>query len=80
MELVLNMLAETSSTEISKAINPNGFDETKETVIKGSSIAKMAREQIEKETGKKVISEKIPNIENLTEVTVPIKSVIIFFF
>lgn len=61
MELVLNMLAETSSTEISKAINPNGFDETKETVIKGSNIAKMAREQIEKETGKKVVSEKNAN-------------------
>ena len=58
IEIVLNMLAETSSTEISRAINPNGFDETKETVIKGGNIAKMAREQIEKETGKKVVSEK----------------------
>lgn len=56
MELVLNMLAETSSTEISKSTNPQGFDETKQTVIKGANIAKIAKEQIEKETGKKIIS------------------------
>lgn len=58
MELVLNMLAETSSTEISKGINPQGFDETKETVIKGANVAKIAREQIEKESGKKIVSSK----------------------
>lgn len=56
MELVLNMLAETSSTEISKGINPQGFDETKETVIKGANVAKIAKEQIEKESGKKIVS------------------------
>ncbi|MEG1059704.1 MAG: Bro-N domain-containing protein [Clostridia bacterium] len=58
MELVLNMLAETSSTEISKGVNPQGFDETKETVIKGANVAKIAREQIEKESGKKIVSSK----------------------
>ena len=58
MELVLNMLAETSSTEISKSTNPQGFDETKQTVIKGANIAKIAKEQIEKETGKKIISDQ----------------------
>lgn len=58
MELVLNMLAETSSTEISKGINPQGFDETKQTVIKGANVAKIAREQIEKESGKKIVSNK----------------------
>lgn len=58
MELVLNMLAETSSTEISKGVNPQGFDETKQTVIKGANVAKMAREQIEKESGKKIVSSK----------------------
>ncbi|MEG1363216.1 MAG: hypothetical protein RSC92_02105 [Clostridia bacterium] len=58
MELVLNMLAETSSTEISKGVNPQGFDETKETVIKGANVAKTAREQIEKESGKKIVSNK----------------------
>jgi len=58
MELVLNMLAETSSTEISKGVNPQGFDETKQTVVKGANVAKMAREQIEKESGKKIVSSK----------------------
>ena len=44
MELVLDMLAETSSTEISKGTNPNGFNESKNTVIQGGEIAKMAKE------------------------------------
>ena len=58
MELVLNMLAETSSTEISKGTNPNGFDESKKVVIQGGTIAKIAKEQLEKETGKKIVSNK----------------------
>ena len=58
IELVLNMLAETSSTEISKGTNPNGFEESKGTVIQGGQIAKMAKEQIEKASGKKIVSTK----------------------
>ena len=58
MELVLNMLAETSSTEISKSTNEEGFNNAKQSVIKGGNIAKIAKEQLEKETGKKVISDK----------------------
>ena len=58
MELVLNMLAETSSTEISKSSNEKGFKSAEKSVIKGGNIAKMAKEQLEKETGKKVISDK----------------------
>lgn len=58
MELVLNMLAETSSTEISKSTNSKGFDGAKQSVIKGGNIAKIAKEQLEKETGKKIISDK----------------------
>ena len=58
MELVLNMLAETSSTEISKSKNRKGFEEAKDSVKKGGNIAKIAKEQLEKETGKKVISNK----------------------
>lgn len=56
MELVLNMLAETSSTEISKSKEAGGFKEAKDSVIKGGNIAKMAREQLEMETGRKIIS------------------------
>ena len=58
MELVLNMLAETSSTEISKSKNSKGFDNAKDSVLKGGNIARIAKEQLEKETGKKVISDK----------------------
>ena len=58
MELVLNMLAETSSTEISKSKNRKGFKEAEDSVKKGGNIAKIAKEQLEKETGKKVISDK----------------------
>ena len=56
MELVLNMLAEVSSTEISKSKNDTGYSSAESSVIKGSSIAKNAREQIEQETGKKVVT------------------------
>lgn len=58
MELVLNMLAETSSTEISKSTNEKGVKGAENSVIKGGNIAKLAREQLEKETGKKVIFDK----------------------
>ncbi len=58
MELVLNMLAETSSTEISKSTNEKGIKGAEQSIIKGGNIAKLAREQLERETGKKVISEK----------------------
>ena len=43
MELVLNMLAETSSTEISKSKNRKGIEEAKDSVIKGGNIAKMQK-------------------------------------
>ena len=56
MELVLNMLAEVSSTEISKSSSNSGYSDAKKSVIKGGNIAKSAKEQIEKETGKKVVT------------------------
>ena len=56
MELVLNMLAEVSSTEISKSSNNSGYDNVKSSVIKGGNVAKNAKEQIEKETGKKIVT------------------------
>lgn len=58
MELVLNMLAETSATEISKSKNEIGFDKTQESVKEGGNIAKSAREQLERKTGKQIISNK----------------------
>ena len=68
MELVLNMLAEVSSTEISKSSNNSGYDNVKSSVIKGGNVAKNAKEQIEKETGKKIVTSSnnkdIKQIEN----------------
>ena len=56
MELVLNMLAETSSTEISKSKKEKGFDEAKDSIIKGGNIAKIAKEQLEEETKKQIVT------------------------
>jgi len=63
MELVLNMLAEVSTTEISKKKNPKTLDENKAVAKQGGSVAKVAREQIELETGKPVVTNEnfLPN-------------------
>ena len=58
IELVLNMLAETSATEISKSKNQKGFEETQNSVIEGGNVARVAKEQLESKIGKKVISDK----------------------
>ena len=55
-ELVLNMLAEMATTDISKARNPQNFTEHADTARRGGNIAKEAREKLELETGKKIIS------------------------
>ena len=56
MELVLNMLAEVSSTVISKSSDVKSKKNAKESVIEGSTIAKNTREQIEAKTGKKIVT------------------------
>lgn len=56
LELVLNMLAEASTTEISKEKKPKTFSENKVVAKKGGNVAKVARIQLEKSTGKKVVS------------------------
>lgn len=58
LELVLNMLAEASTTEISKEKKPKGLNDNKEVARKGGSAAKKARIEIEKQTGKSIISSK----------------------
>ncbi len=55
-ELVLNMLAELSTKEISEVANPESFPEHEDVARRGGSIAKEARIQLESETGKKVVS------------------------
>lgn len=56
MELVLNMLAEVSTTEISKQRNPKGLNENKEIAKEGGTIAGNARKQIESKSGKSIIT------------------------
>ena len=58
LELVLNMLAETATTEISNKREPRDFDENKAVAYEGGSIAGNARKEIESKTGKKVITSK----------------------
>lgn len=67
LELVFNMLAEASTTEISKEKNPKTFDENKEVAQKGGKVASAARKQLEKTTGKKVITERNAKLLNLTK-------------
>lgn len=55
-ELALNMLAEASAADISRQRNPKGFAQSKEIAKKGGGVAKVAREQLEKELGHSVIS------------------------
>ena len=56
LELVLNMLAEASTTEISKKKQPQGMEENKNIARKGGNAAKQARLEIEKETGEAIVS------------------------
>ena len=56
MELVLNMLAEVSSTEISKSSDIKCKENSKKSVLEGGLVAKVAREQIEEKTGKKIVT------------------------
>ena len=55
-ELILNMLAEASTKDISAATNPKDFEESKEVAKQGGNVAKVARLELEAKTGKKVVS------------------------
>jgi len=56
LELVLNMLAETATTEISEKRIPKTFDQNKKVAKEGGTIAGTARRQIEKKSGRKVVN------------------------
>lgn len=56
LELALNMLAETATTELSKQENPKGFKESAKVAQKGGSVAQAARVQLEHQLGRSVIS------------------------
>ncbi len=55
-ELVLNMLAELSTTSITKAKDPQTLDENMRCATEGGEVARVAREQLESKTGRKVVT------------------------
>lgn len=64
LELVLNMLAEATTTELSKTHNPEGLEENRQIAKEGGAVAGNARKDIEQRTGKPVISS-----QNATEMS-----------
>lgn len=58
LELVLNMLAEATTTEISKEKKPKTFLENKKIALQGGTIAGNTRKEIEAKTGKKIVTTK----------------------
>ena len=67
-ELILNMLAEAATKDISQATNPKDFEESKNVAKQGGNVAKVALKELESKTGKKVVSplnaKKVLGIEN----------------
>ena len=58
MELILNMLAEASTTEISKAQSPKGLEQNRKVARAGGQVARKARRELEARTGKSVITKQ----------------------
>lgn len=55
-ELILNMLAEASTKDISAATNPKDFEHSKKVAKQGGNVAKVARKELEAKTGKNVVT------------------------
>ncbi len=55
-ELILNMLAEASTKDISQAVEPQTFEESKTVAKQGGNVAKVAKLELEAKTGKKVVT------------------------
>ena len=70
MEIVLNMLAEATTTELSKAHQPEGFSESQAIARRGGSYAGRVRQDIEKDTGRPVITSQ--NAAQLNAVVVDV--------
>ena len=58
LEIVLNMLAEVSTTEISKKKKPSGLSQNKQVAQEGGHVAGVARAEVERQTGKSVVTAK----------------------
>ncbi|MFD2907354.1 BRO family protein [Flavobacterium ardleyense] len=68
-ELILKMLAEASTKDISQAINPENFDQNKEVAKQGGNVANVARIELEAKTGKKVVTNE--NAKTLLKINQP---------
>ncbi len=55
-ELILNMLAEASTKDISKAVNPDTFEDNMSVAKQGGNVANVARKELEAKTGQKVVT------------------------
>jgi hypothetical protein len=66
-ELILNMLAEASTKDISQAVNPSTFEQSKKVAKQGGNVARVALTELESKTGKKVVSSI--NAKNLLQKT-----------
>ncbi|MCK9305337.1 MAG: Bro-N domain-containing protein [Bacteroidales bacterium] len=55
-ELILNMLAEASTKDISEAVKPKDFEDSKKVANQGGNVANVARKELEAKTGKKVVT------------------------
>ena len=66
LELALNMLAEATTTELTKASNPNGLSENRKVAQEGGTIAGNARKEIEERTGQPLVtSQNAKQLQNL---------------
>ncbi len=70
LELVLNMLAEATTTELSKKENPTTFNKSKQIAVKGGTVAGNTRKDIEKQLGESIVTPKNAK-DNLVELSTP---------
>ena len=73
-EIILNMLAETSTKDISQKEQPEGFEESRQVAKRGGRVAHIARQALEAETGEPVITSK--NAAQLNAVVTQMKTVL----
>ena len=72
-ELILNMLAESAATDLSREQNPKGFNQSAKVAKKGGSVAKAARDKLESQLGHSVISpskaaDYLPPVEDVPQI------------
>ena len=71
LELVLNMLAEVTTTSISRSRKPNTFEESRQIAKEGGSVARDTRRNIESRIGQSVISTTNAHDKLALDVTIP---------